>query len=126
MLDKVEEELERATVKICRLYKQRYLQAKKIAYTVCRGINIIDKLDCVEKEEAKAKYTQIAEQSAETICQSSIEKAGSIVAYKAQLYTKDKVGIFNWSSMANNISNQLTFLNIPGIRGMAAGGLLKS
>jgi len=48
-----------ANTKVSCLYKQRCLWAKKMARVVCRSIETIDKLDCLEKEEAKAEYVRI-------------------------------------------------------------------
>ena len=61
ILDKVEEELEKVIIKVYYLCKQRCLWAEKIACAVYRGIEIINKLNWVEAEEAKAKCTRIAE-----------------------------------------------------------------
>lgn len=98
-----------------------------MACVVCRGIDIIDELDCVECEEAEAKCIQIAEQSTEAICRSSTKEAGSIVVQEVWLCFKGKVGVFNQSFMVNDVGNQLIFLDVGSVGSdIAVGGLLKS
>ena len=100
---------------------------EKMLRAICRGLQNLDKLDCVEKEEAEAKCARIAEQSAKAACRSSIEEAGGMVVQEAWLRFKGKVGVFNQSSMVNDTSNWPTFLDVSSIGGdAAAGGLLKS
>ena len=93
------------------------------------SIETINKLDCLEKKEAKAKYVQIVEQSTKAACCSSIEEAGGMVVQEAQLYAKGKVSVFDWSFIINNVGNQLTFLDISGMGSIggnvAASSLLK-
>ena len=46
-------------VKVSQLYKQYYIQVKKIIYIVYQGIKIINKLDYIKREKAKVKYKYI-------------------------------------------------------------------
>jgi len=126
-LDEAEEELERATAKVRRLRKQRRLWAEKMARAVRRGIDTIDELDRVEREEAEAERARIAEQSAEVARRSSTEEAGGMVAQEAWLRSEGEVGVFDWSSMANDVGDWSAFLDVPGVGGdVAAGGPSKS
>ena len=127
ILDKAEEELEKATTKVRYLRRQRRLQAEKIAYIVYRGIETIDKLDRLEAEEAEAKRIYIVEQSAKVIHRGFPNISGNIRDQEAWLYAKGKVNIFNQSSIANNVDDQSTFLDISSVgRDIAVGGLSKS
>lgn len=92
-------------MKVHRLQRQRYLQAKKIVYTVRWGIETIDELNRLEAEKTEAKYIYIAEQSAEVVYQSFPNISSSIKDQEAQLHTRGKVGVFDQSFIANNISN---------------------
>ena len=107
ILDEVEEELEKATAKVRCLYKQRCLWAKKIARIMCCSIKIINELDQVEVEEAKAKRVWIAKQSTEVICYSSTEEASRMVLQELQLCVGGNVGVFDQSSIVNEGINQL-------------------
>lgn len=98
-LDAAEEEAMLANAKVNRLRKQRRLWAEKMARAVRRGIETIDELDRVEKEEAEAERARIAEQSAEAARRSSTEEAGGMVAQEAWLRSEGEVGVFDWSSV---------------------------
>jgi hypothetical protein len=121
-LDVAEEEAMLANAKVSRLRKQRRLWAEKMARAVRRGIETIDELDRLEKEEAEAERARIVEQSAEAARRSSTEEAGGMVAQEAWLRAEGEVGVFDWSSMANDVGDWSTFLDVPGVGGDAAAG----
>lgn len=97
-----------ANVKVSCLYKQRRLQANKIAYIIYYSLDTINELDCLKAKEAKAEWKQIAEQSAEVTYRSLTKEISSIVAQEAWLYSKGDISVFNQSSIVNNSSINLS------------------
>jgi len=124
---KLEDEIEELEEKLMRLRKQKRMWREKMSRAIRRGLRNLDELDRVEKEEAEAERARIAEQSAEVARRSSTEEAGGMVAQEAWLRSEGEVGVFDWSSMANDVGDWSTFLDVPGVGGDAAvGGPSKS
>ena len=96
---------------------------------VCRGLNNVEELERVENEEAEAERKRIAEQSAEVVCGGS-PGSGGMEVQESWLRAGGDVGVFDWSSMANEGVDWSTLLDFPGVEGVggdaAVGGLSKS
>jgi len=123
--DQIEEEegrLRDSAAKLERLRKQKKMWSKKMHRAIRRGLDSVEEFDRVEKEEAEAERARIAEQSAEAARRSSTEEAGGMVAQEAWLRSEGEVGVFDWSSMANDVGDWSTFLDVPGVGGGAAAG----
>lgn len=65
-MDDAEEEFELAVAKVRKLRKQRCIWADKMAYTVRRGLDSIEKLERFEAEEAEAER-RAAEESRRSV-----------------------------------------------------------
>lgn len=61
-LDAAEEELERASAKVRRLRKQKKMWLEKMMRAVSRGIDTVEELERVEKEEAEREARRVEEQ----------------------------------------------------------------
>lgn len=126
-LEAAEEERRAIDNKIERLRKQKKEWVSKMRRAIRRGLDSVEELDRVENAEAEAERKRIADQSAEVVRRSSSEEAGGMVAQEAWLRAEGEVGVFDWSSMANDVGDWSTFLDVPGVGGdVAAGGPSKS
>lgn len=112
-LDEAEEAAMEANAKVSRLRKQRRLWAGKMARAIRRGLDTIDELDRLEKEEAEAERARVAVDIQTVVAEESVA-ATADPGFEG----------FDWNSVdvGNAVVDWSGFLNEEASTGVSAGG----